>query len=270
MTKANEKQRARLAEIEEAYGIEDDAVKRITRLLKRADVRRKQSPGDARRWNRTLDDLEDNLLEGKSRVNVLEHEISRLRSKLDLESPDDARERAKEPEAVENDTVEDDPEEMARDDAALAVELVLSTPIDSIDSLTLEDIALAKNELEDDHAVSLTDPSKRARLSQYIHAYESKKSGAKAGGVKRLGTDERRQQKILRRTLDKCLSEQVNACTFEEARMVVHCYETLLERGALAEEEGRLIELLQTAVNRLHKCCEAINRAHVRAQSKPH
>jgi hypothetical protein len=129
-----------------------------------------------------------------------------------------------------------------------AADRVLNAPVFRIESVPLEDFALARAFL--DSADSRGMPREaREELVRRIGIYDRRVERERLSGKPRTTLDERRQQVLLRQVIDKCATESFAGLTLGEIDLLIHSYNLLVGRGGELAGDDRLLEIVNRAVD---------------------
>lgn len=244
-----------LEEEERALG---KTIAHLYSLLDKADKRKKGSPKDSRRWNRTIDQLETSLIETKSHLQGCQQDLKEMRRHLGVtESEIDRPEAAPtELEAVEAPGV-------TEDELELAAEHVMSTPMNEVQELPLQEVAMAKAYLETKGAAT-SKGEKREALSKRIEEYSGMSLATTGTAVDK---SERRHQHMLRNALEKAVGNEIDSLTIMEIEMIAGCVELTRKRAAAGGENSRLDAVLTKAVENIHSKCSHLNQVYERIKN---
>jgi hypothetical protein len=151
------------------------------------------------------------------------------------------------------------------EDPYTAARRVLETPKDDLCELSLQEVALAKSYLDSlphDEARARSERSLASRIELANQLRLSEKQGAAEKGP------ERRAQKMLRRTVEKVETQQLDELTLEELELISNSYALICKRIKREKNEERLLKLLHSSMDRLESRCDTLrgSLAEQRAQ----
>lgn len=231
-----------LQSLEEDCKRQSELVEHIRGLLARADERRAAEPQNARKWNKVLDNLEAALDEAKAKLEHCERRLEDERRRYDgvpggNAFPDPTRQAAA-PAAAPVDEGGGSPAEAA------AAQFLLSTPLETVESVPLEQVALAQNYLAWRNDAGHSDGEDR-RLAGRI---ELAIQGGNPTPPPSPSDSERRRQQALRVVVDKIAAGAVDSLTLREVDLAAACYAVLCRKPDADLSERRLKELLHRAL----------------------
>jgi hypothetical protein len=212
----------------------------VTGLLEKADLRRKNEPGNERKWNQILENLEFSLDE--ARKTVASNELDIQRAEKSLQSlKEAAQEKPTSPEASDDSSgviVPAIPEGMAKN--------ILQIPIEELSKLSLEDITRLHEQMEnEDQSKDLGDVTANSKASD-TSAADDKKSNDSPSPEK--GTVEQRRQLILRSAISKIQSNDLTQLTKLERQAVINCQRALSEKSNPSVRDQRLLRILDACL----------------------
>lgn len=205
-------------------------------LLAKADQRRLQEPGNQRKWNQVLDNLESSLKEAKSRLELCEAEF--LRAQTLNAAP------ASEPVAAPSAAP------AAADWSRLADEerRLLEVPIEELGNLSLEQLGLLHSRL------ARRDAAQHPEIEQLFQRIElANQTHHEAAIGPQENPEQHRRQFLLRGAVEKAHKGQIHQMTGEEIQLLISCHALLLRRLNLTNKDRRLIDILGEALTALKR-----------------
>lgn len=242
-------------------------VEHIRGLLARADEKRLKEPGETRKWNKILNNLETALDEAKARVQKCEREIQREHERvgfgpvpvLSPATTTTVERDARESRSAVLTSPSNAPSSYS--EGAEAALTILSAPLDAVENVPLEQVAMAQHYLLWRQDQGLTNGEDK-RLEGRIELAIQGGAIAATSASEPTSAQDRRSQHALRTIVDKVLSNQSHTLTVRELELAIDCYSILTRRASLAESEVRLKRLLETTIAIVARLSEEIKRRH--------
>lgn len=243
----------RLKSLHEKRSAALNVLNQIKELLGKADARRISGQGDARRWSGVIDNLEKSLAEARLRLQRCDLVIFQVEFQLGIRAATDS---PNENGGGVSDLGDDDlPMPL---DAELAVEQVLAMSLNDLSKLTMEQVAIIHSRLpEKEIPLDLADFDRLgARLelanqTRTVALEEPGTSPAEERTPLKSKFQERRNQFLLRATLEKVRSNRLADITREEKMLLANCLEMLSRRIEIDAREERLKEVFRDALEKL-------------------
>lgn len=253
--------------LEEEKLREEGVVMETSALLEKVDQRRREHPEDRRRWDSRANDLEEALLEGRRRLGVTRQRIVDIKRKIETQrstggAAEDAEAESAESTSKVGDALPDSPGEIALDKRAEAqrnetatrireaTRRVLSAPRFKLQELPLEDFVLAKMSLDPKAAAPLNRTQAdelKQRIKIYDRSVERQRREPRSGP----SPEERRQQMVIRKAIEKCRTNQLGSLTLHEIDILIGCYDLVTQKSDANGEDDRLVELINDAIDRI-------------------
>lgn len=274
MATSPQNQPSTVERLEEEYRRQEMLVEHVRALLVRADSRRDTEPENRRKWNRILDNLEAALAEARTK---LEHCDMCLRREREWNQVVDGSRPADPPQSQQRPQPELDPLPQpsltAGDAEAVAAELdgdieaaeaardLLETPMESVQTAPLEQVALAQRYLslrKENGDVNRSDRRLAGRVELAIQGRTPLPPKPMVSHT----IEERRHQKALREIVGKIQRNRLGSLTVQELELAVDCCVVLSQRIDLTQAEIRLRDLL---LRGLHEADRLLHRLRERA-----
>ncbi len=243
---------------QQELAVEQQAVADTRALLSRVEEHRKANPADEARWEKRVQYLQDALNGSRERIDAIERAIRELQERpgesavaTGIPAP---------PPASRNTSA--DLLEQQRQGA----ERVMSAPVFKLESLPLEDYALARAFLAAADARGWP-RDRRDELRRRIAIYDRRAERERLQARPRMTIDERRQQMLLRNVLDKCRAQAHAALTLGEIDLLIHSCDLLAQNRTSFEQDDRLFDLVNRAVDEV--CQRWIKLDAIREALKP-
>lgn len=259
MPKSRKKIEKRLTKLDAEKQEHLKLLDRIDDLLGKAERRRKREPKQAVRWNRTLDNLEESLIEHRMMLSVCVQEIERLTK--DLEDAPDVDEEDTGPE--EGESAAGSPEEVFR----WAAERLLSTPVEDVQDLGIQEVAMAKSFMESGDSEQ-RDAASQEALDERLEAYSRNEPRTGSGPGNGDTIDWRRRQSALRKALAKGAGSRVGTLTLNEVELIAQCHEIIAKRAHLNAGDERLEDLLAKTRARIREKLSCLGPLKAPARAK--
>ena len=236
---------------------EEQAIRESMQLLERVDRRRRENPGDRRRWDRRANDLEEGLQESRRRLGWVEQRL--IEAARNLESTESAAATATvaaEP-ASETPTMVDAhaaPKDETTGPTGLdescrkAALHVLDIPLFKVSKVSFEDVVLAKLFCDSEGRFEL-ERGQIEELHKRIKMHDRSRHGPTRKKRAAVSQEERRHQFLIRKALDKCRSNQTDTLTLQEIDIIIGCYDMIVQRDELSAEDARLLELINRSID---------------------
>lgn len=224
----------------------------IRELLTKADTRRASGQGDARRWSSVIGNLEKSLGEARLRLQRCDLVIYQVECQLGIRAAGDK--------SVEGGAaVTDLPDDIELPlDPDKAVEQILAMSLSDLSKLTMEQVAIIHSRLpEKEIPLDLEDVDRieaRLELANQTRPSVSEAPIASSSAEPRHTMSkfqERRNQLLLRATLEKVRANRLVDVTREEKTLLANCLEMLNRRIETDAREERLKEVFRDALDKL-------------------
>ncbi len=236
---------------------EEQAIQESMQLLERVDRRRRENPDDRRRWDLRADDLEEGLLESRRRLGWVEQHLIEATRKLESAEGDaatatiTAEPPSDTPAIVEADAA---PKDEATKSTGLnescrkAALHILDVPLFKVSKVPFEDIVLAKIFCESEGGTTL-ERGEIEELHRRIKMHDRSRHGPSRKKLAAVSQEERRHQFLIRKALDKCRSNQMEALTLQEIDIIIGCYDMIAQRDEPSVEDARLLKLINSSID---------------------
>lgn len=224
----------------------------IRDLLTKADARRASGQGDNKRWSGVVANLEKSLADARLRLQRCDVVIFQVECQLGIRT------------AADKPAVNDADGAELPDDIALpldpdkAVEQILAMSLSDLSKLTMEQVAIIHSRLpEKEIPLDLDDVDRiEARLELANQTRPSVCEVAPPAGNAEPRQamskfQERRNQLLLRATLEKVRANRLADVTREEKKLLANCLEMLNRRIETDAREERLKEVFRDALHKL-------------------
>lgn len=252
---------------------EEQAIRESMQLLERVDRRRRESPGDRRRWDLRANDLEEGLLESRRRLGWVEQRLVEATRKLEsaesgaatatlAAGPDSETPAGADAPSTPKDEIAG-PGGLEASCRTAALQL-LDVPLFKVSTVPFEDIVLAKLFCESEDGSEL-EKGQIEELLRRIKMNDRRRHGPGRKKRAAVSPKERRHQFIIRKALDKCRSNQMETLTLHEIDLVIGCYDMIEQRDDLSVEDVRLLELINRAIDHI---CAAWSRLETLRDSR--
>lgn len=238
---------------------EERAIQESMQLLERVDRRRRENPGDRRRWDLRADDLEEGLLESRRRLGWVEQRLVETTRKLESTESGAATPTPVTDPAPET-PAEVDAHSAPKDETSgpigldescrKAAEHILDVPLFKVSKVSFEDIVLAKLFSESEGGSEL-ERGKIEELLRRIKMHDRSRHGPGRRKRAAVSQKERRHQFIIRKALDKCRGNQMETLTLQEIDIIIGCYDMIEQRDELSVEDVRLLELINRSIDHI-------------------
>jgi len=219
-------------------GVEQQAVADTLALLARIEEQRRANPDDEARWDKRSQYLQDVLQGSRERIAALQQSMLKMETGL-----------------RDGVTAEPAPAAVSRNaDASLveqrrlAADRVMGAPVFKLESLPLEDYALARSFLAAPESLAWP-RDRREELRRRIAIYDRRAERERLQSRPRMTIDERRHQLLLRNVLDKCRAQAHASLTLGEIDLLIHSCDLLAQNRASFEQDDRLFDLVNRAVD---------------------
>jgi len=220
----------------EELSIEQSAVTDTLALLARIEDQQRADPANEGRWTKRVEYLRDVLDASRERIATIEAAIRELEASGEAapaETPPTL------PRAADTGLID-----LRREGA----ERVIGAPIFKLESLPLEDFALARAFLAAKESAAWP-RDRRDELRRRIGIYDRRAERDRLQARPRPSVDERRQQLLLRNVLDKCRAQAYASLTLGEIDLLIHSCDLLVQNAAEVDQDDRLFELVNRAVD---------------------
>lgn len=232
------------------HDAEQHSITETTEILSKVDVRRRQNPQDRRRWDARADDLEEGLFESQRRLNLLKQNILDTERKLAaLDISDASTETLEEMVGEEAVSQEAAPDDLLSPQQAAAIR-ILDLPLFKVKDAPLEDFVLAKS-FRDTDAPAVLGKARTEELIKRIGIYDRSADNSRRSQRRGSSQEERREQILIRRALDKCRNNRMGALTLDDIDLVIGCYDMLMQGADSPDEGDRLLELVNGAIDHI-------------------
>ena len=246
---------------------EEHAIAETNALLEKVDRRRRENPGDRRRWDSRANDLEEALIDSRRRLSVAEQRIVDLNREIDsrpgavesavaaadektasIHVPSDDGARPAEVGVSEKDSKAQGMEVVKR--VREAAQQLLDTPRFKLSDLPLQELVLAKMFRESKASASMG-KARLEELTQRIKICERSVEHRGRPSRPLPSRSERRQQLLIRRALEKCRTNQLGALTLHEIEIIIGCYDLLVQKVHRGRDDDRLLGLINDAIDKV-------------------
>lgn len=244
MRNSPEQLRSAIAALEARRVAAEEMLARIRELLDRAVERRLAEPGDAKRWNSTIDRLESSLVDGRRRLEVLDVECTRAQHAYDAAVAAGANAPAADVDLPDGEAPK---APVLSSDPAVAVRQLLELPIEQLTSLNLEQVSQLHSQIATENVQArLADLDKAS--SRLEIANQSLTPGTHRPEA---AAPERRGQEALRHAIGKVQAGHLDRLLRAEIAMVISCFELLDRKIEPTASDHRLRALLAPVVPQL-------------------
>ena len=215
----------------------------IKELLAKADERRASESGDPRRWNSVLNHLETSLDDARKRLDRCEAVIRQVETQAGISPSTGETFTSTEEGGAEGGVpfIELDPDK--------AVEQVLAMSLSDLSQLTMEQVAMLHARLPEKEP-SL-DGEQMQQAAARLELANQTRGTVTGTPPQRSRYMERRNQLLLRATLEKVRQNRLADVTHEEKLLLTNCLELLCRRLEPDPREERIKAMLREAVDRL-------------------
>ncbi len=242
---------AQLQQYQKDKGHHEETLETTRALLDRADIRRKESPAEKKRWDETLNHLEASLGEIKRKLTVADSNILNISRKLEnweedelSHAPDDMVVVAS-IEIASSITMNDGtPSKKEQIDAIF--QRILTSPLFMVSKLPESDITIAKT-LIHSHQVMGMSADQVQEITKRISIYERSKENDMTD-KKKPASGEWNSHPGLHAALDKCVKQRHAQLTLADLASIRNYYDAVAALESKNTEDEKRLQILSKSI----------------------